>query len=175
MNDLEFTDTINPGGISTWTGDLSAYKNRGGKFITYHGRRDQVSCFANTISNKASYLSCPIEQLIASGNSKRRYDFVSATMGLNPSQMDTFYRLFLIPGMGHCSGGQGAFEIGQVGGSSFTNDPSGNLFAALIDWVENGREPNTVVGFNPTTGQERLHCRYPMRSVLNGTTFTCVS
>lgn len=40
--DVEFADTINPGGISTWNGDLSAFRARGGKVITYHGRRDQV-------------------------------------------------------------------------------------------------------------------------------------
>jgi hypothetical protein len=36
-------DTINPGGIATWNGDLSAFRDRGGKLVVWHGRRDPVS------------------------------------------------------------------------------------------------------------------------------------
>jgi feruloyl esterase len=39
---VAFWDSINPGGIATFDGDLSAFRNRGGKFLTYHGRRDPV-------------------------------------------------------------------------------------------------------------------------------------
>ena len=40
--DIEFADTINPGGISTWNVDLSAFHDRGGKIVAYHGRGDEV-------------------------------------------------------------------------------------------------------------------------------------
>ncbi|GLB45758.1 putative tannase and feruloyl esterase [Lyophyllum shimeji] len=43
LREIELADRIDPGGISTSSGDLSAFQKRGGKFITYHGRRDQVS------------------------------------------------------------------------------------------------------------------------------------
>ena len=43
MKDIELADRINPGGIATWNGDLSSFKDRGGKIITFHGRRDSVS------------------------------------------------------------------------------------------------------------------------------------
>jgi hypothetical protein len=36
-------DTINPGGIATWNGDLSAFRDRGGNLVVWHGRRDPVS------------------------------------------------------------------------------------------------------------------------------------
>jgi feruloyl esterase len=39
----------NPGGIATFDGDLSAFRDRGGKFLTYHGRRDSV-CLASTFA-----------------------------------------------------------------------------------------------------------------------------
>jgi len=42
FQDIEFADTINPGGISTWNGDFNSFRQRGGKIITYHGRQDQV-------------------------------------------------------------------------------------------------------------------------------------
>jgi feruloyl esterase len=40
--DIEFGDTINPGGVATWNGNVSAFEDRGGKIITFHGRSDQV-------------------------------------------------------------------------------------------------------------------------------------
>jgi feruloyl esterase len=36
-------DEINPGGVATFEGDLSAFRDRGGKFLTYHGRIDPAS------------------------------------------------------------------------------------------------------------------------------------
>lgn len=42
---LHMMDKINPGGISTFDGDLSAFREHGGKFLTYHGRMDPVCPF----------------------------------------------------------------------------------------------------------------------------------
>ncbi|KNZ71379.1 putative feruloyl esterase B [Termitomyces sp. J132] len=42
LNTIELGDRINPGDIQTFNGDLSTFKARGGKFLTYHGRRDEV-------------------------------------------------------------------------------------------------------------------------------------
>lgn len=42
LDDLAFANKIDPGKISTFNGDMSAFKARGGKFLTYHGRRDDV-------------------------------------------------------------------------------------------------------------------------------------
>lgn len=43
LSDIECASATNSGGIATWNGDLSSFRNRGGKFLTYHGRRDTVS------------------------------------------------------------------------------------------------------------------------------------
>ena len=43
LDDIYFSNKIDPGGISTFSGDFSAFRNRGGKFLTYHGSRDEVS------------------------------------------------------------------------------------------------------------------------------------
>ncbi|KAJ7249443.1 tannase and feruloyl esterase [Mycena rebaudengoi] len=151
LADIALFDKVNAGRISTFDGDLSAFRNRGGKFLTYHGRRDP---------------------LIASTNSKRMYDLISSTLKL--STLDDFYRLFLIPGMGHCSGGLGSPSFGQAGSStSAVNASTHNILLALVDWVEGGVAPRTIIGSGRNNTTTRTHCRYPMRSVLDGSVFVC--
>ncbi|KAJ6571629.1 tannase and feruloyl esterase [Mycena capillaripes] len=140
---------VNAGGIATFDGDLSGFRDRGGKFLTYHGRADD---------------------LIASGNSKRMYDLISRTLRM-PS-LDAFYRLFLVPGMEHCTQGPGAWAFGQRGGSGALNVSSHNLLLALVDWVEGGVAPDTITG-TAADGATRIHCRYPMRSVWDGSAYGC--
>lgn len=119
----------NPSGISTWKGDLSAFKNRGGKVLHYHGSADPI---------------------ITSENSPRYYDHVAITMGLPPSELDSFYRFFRIGGMSHCEGGVGAWEIGQTSAGALGTilDPQHNVLLRMIDWVEKGDSaaPETVTG-----------------------------
>ncbi|KIJ49733.1 hypothetical protein M422DRAFT_74475 [Sphaerobolus stellatus SS14] len=149
--DIEFSDALNPGGIAIWDGDFSTFKSRGGKLITYHGRRDE---------------------LIASGVSKRLYDNIATT--LSTSTLDDFYRLFLIPGMGHCVGGPGAWAFGQEGTySQAKNDSSHNMLLAVVEWVEEGRTPDNIVGTNFESNTTRIHCRYPQRSLWDGKSFIC--
>ena len=50
MKDILLSDTIDPGEISTYSGDLAAFRERGGKLISYHGRKDDVIIL--------SFLSC---------------------------------------------------------------------------------------------------------------------
>ncbi|KAF8510909.1 tannase and feruloyl esterase [Gautieria morchelliformis] len=125
--DIELANAINPGGITTFNGDLSAFMKRGGKFLTYHGRQDQ---------------------LISSDNSLRYYNHISSTLSL--PNLDDFYRLFLIPGMDHCSGGPGAWAFGQGGSASnVVNATSHNILLAMVDWVEKGEAPDEMIGSVP--------------------------
>ncbi|KAF7342770.1 Carboxylic ester hydrolase [Mycena sanguinolenta] len=154
LQDIALFNEVNPGGSATYDGNLSAFRDRGGKFLTYHGQRDP---------------------LISSTNSKRVYDLISHTLSL--PLLDDFYRLFLIPGMGHCFGGLGPTSFGQgiTTGTNAVNDSAHNILLALVDWVENGVAPATIIGSADGDGNltERTHCRYPMRSVFNGTAFVC--
>lgn len=87
--------------------------------------------------------------------------------------LDSFYRLFLIPGMNHCIGGPGSTSFGQSGmASNAVNDTDHNILLAMVDWVENGSAPPTIIGVS-SDGSQRTHCRYPMRSVFNGEEFVC--
>ncbi|KAJ7690845.1 tannase and feruloyl esterase [Mycena rosella] len=151
LQDIALLKEVNPGGIATFDGDLSAFRDRGGKFLTYHGQRDPF---------------------IPATNSKRVYDLISHTLSL--PLLDDFYRLFLIPGMGHCGSGLGPTSFGQgiAPGTNAVNDSAHNILLALVDWVEDCVAPATIIG-SDGNGMERTHCRYPMRSVFNGTVFVC--
>jgi tannase/feruloyl esterase len=59
------------------------------------------------------------------------YDMVVRTMGGRASTMD-FFRLFLVPGMNHCSAGDGAFAV--------------DYLTYLEAWVEHGQAPDVMIG-----------------------------
>ncbi|KAK7052665.1 carboxylic ester hydrolase [Favolaschia claudopus] len=149
VEDVLRMDAVNPGGVATFDGDLSAFRERGGKFLAYHGRRDP---------------------LISSTNSKRVYDLIANTLPPSPNTkipLDDFYRLFLIPGMGHCFGGIGPTSV--VPGTSLVNDAEHNILLAMVKWVEEGEAPDVIVGVGEGNGTsamtERSFCRYPMKGV----------
>ncbi|KAJ7641301.1 tannase and feruloyl esterase [Roridomyces roridus] len=140
--------------VATFSGDLSAFRGRGGKFLAFHGTADPI---------------------IPSGISKRYYDLVARTMGMPATSMDEFYRFFVVPGMDHCSGA--AFDgvhhhIGQVKSGANANESSSHVVLAMVDWVEGGVAPEEIVG-RDEVGTKRRHCRYPRRSVWDGE-FICV-
>jgi feruloyl esterase len=59
------------------------------------------------------------------------YETVERTMGGRPATED-FFRLFVVPGMKHCTGGDGAFAI--------------DYLSYLEAWVERGQAPGKMIG-----------------------------
>jgi feruloyl esterase len=155
LNGTDFDNAarINPGNIQTWKGDLSEAK-KNSKILHWHGGEDAI---------------------ISSANSPRYYDHVSETMGLTSDQLDEFYRFFTVSGTGHCGGGDGAHAIGQASDELSTYDPKENILMAIVDWVENGNAPQTIIGtkyVNDTKSLgvefQRAHCKYPKRNQYKG-------
>ncbi|KAJ5189497.1 Tannase/feruloyl esterase [Penicillium cf. griseofulvum] len=101
--------------------------------------------------------------LISSEDSKMYY-----------AHLDEFYRFFPISGMGHCSAGDGAYGIGQGIGTYDGTNPEDNVLMAMVQWVEEGKAPETVRGTKLSTGPgskaeyKRKHCRWPRRNVFKG-------
>ena len=63
------------------------------------------------------------------------------------NEIHSFYRLFFIPGMHHCSTGPGAWDIGQTYPlNPQKNDTSHNALLSLVDWVENEIVPDALIG-----------------------------
>jgi hypothetical protein len=130
--------------------DLKAFKARGGKLILYHGWNDPAITALNTLNY---------------------YDSVIKKMG--KKDVDSFVRLYMAPGVQHCSGGPGVDSFGAVGDLNFAA-PQHSLYAALEQWVEKGRAPSTIIG-SKFEGEDRMHpkmtrplCPYPQATKYKG-------
>ncbi|KAF2823693.1 tannase and feruloyl esterase [Ophiobolus disseminans] len=152
--DYDLSSRLNLFNIETWDGDLSAFKNKGGKLIHYHGVADGI---------------------IPSSNSPRYYEHVSQTMNLTSDKLDDFYRYFTVSGMAHCGGGPGASFIGNSRRNSASLKPEENVLIAAVRWLETGIAPDTITGTAYRNGTvssgvdyKRRHCRWPSRNVFSG-------
>lgn len=71
----------------------------------------------------------------------------------------SFARLFLMPGVNHCGGGPGTSQI--------------DAFSPLVNWVENGAAPASILGTAPAStpwpGRTRPLCPYPQYARYRGT------
>ncbi|MBN2466589.1 MAG: tannase/feruloyl esterase family alpha/beta hydrolase, partial [Deltaproteobacteria bacterium] len=139
----ETNDTYTESGMSFMTPPDLLMKQlhaKGGKLIVVHGTADAVFSAADTI-----------------------YWYEELSAHYKSHTLD-FVRLFLVPGMAHCSGGPSCDRF--------------ELFRALVDWVERGIEPDSVVAtVNPgnsevpsdwTSDRARPLCPYPATPIYNG-------
>jgi hypothetical protein len=86
--------------------DLSKFRARGGKLLMTYGWADQV-----------------LQPLMG----VNYYEQVTARVG--PKTTD-FFRLFMVPGMTHCAGGNGTDRFDSV--------------SAIVDWVEKDKAPDVL-------------------------------
>lgn len=136
------------GNINTDNPDLTRLRDSGARVISYHGLSDQ---------------------LIAPQGSINYFTRVAAAVG-GETAAQAFDRLFLIPGMGHCAGiGSAAGVAGPANTANSVPLPaSGQLFAALVDWVENGKAPSSLVLSSADGSVSRPICMYPNKAVYRG-------
>lgn len=142
--------------------DLSRFAAHGGKLILYHGWNDPAISPYSTV---------------------HYFESVETKMGAD--KVDTFARLYMIPGMEHCAGGPGATAFGQFGIESAAG-PKYGLFDSLQSWVEKGSPDATVIatkykaGNGGEPGFTRPLCAWPKVATYNGSgdpgaaaSFTC--
>ena len=118
--------------------DLSAFMGRGGKLIMYHGWNDQ---------------------LIAPENSIDYYSAVLYTMGV--AKTSDSIRLYMVPGMTHCSGGDGTFDF--------------DMLPILDQWVERGKAPESITAARRNPDRTRPLCPYPLNAMYKGSGSTDVA
>jgi feruloyl esterase len=128
--------------------NLKAFEAHGGKLIMYHGWSDP---------------------LIAPMNSVNYYNSVVAAIGKGLEGTQNFYRLFMVPGMGHCQGGPGPNSMDGL--------------TSLEQWREQGKPPDKIIASHQTKGvtdATRPLCPHPQVAIYKGSgdtndaaNFTC--
>jgi feruloyl esterase len=134
--------------------DLTAFNARGGKIIAYQGWTDDAVPPDGTI---------------------RYFKLVADRTG-GVDQVQSFFRLFAVPGMDHCGGGIGPNAVGgPYGLPAPVQDAAHDLTAAMARWVEQGEAPERIIATHyrdndPAKGiaAQRPLCVYPAAARFTG-------
>ncbi len=159
------TDAVNP--------DLSRFRAKGGKLIMFMGWNDPVGAAPEAINY--------FEEVVARSS--------AATPAGKLADTQQFLRLYMVPGMGHTAGGEGATNMSNATRNSEppVEDAAHDMGLALYDWVEKGVAPGALIATKFSEGSgpsgrvafQRPVCVYPQVPRYRGgdadkaTSFTC--
>ncbi len=130
---LAATPAAAAGDTAAWT-LLNAFSRRGGKLIFYHGVSDPWFSAKDTT----------------------RYYGKLVTDNGGSDAVAKWSRLFLVPGMGHCVGGESGLD-------------QFDLLGAVVNWVEKGEAPDSVIATGMAfPGRSRPLCAYPQHAEYKG-------
>jgi len=135
-SDMALADRIDDGVTKATDPNLREFFRRGGKLLQYHGWTDPS---------------------ISPLNSINYYDSVADFMG-GPANARGSYRLFMVPGMDHCGGGDGPNTFDSL--------------RAIEEWVEAGKAPDQIIASRireRKTERTRPLCPYPQVAKYKGT------
>jgi feruloyl esterase len=145
--DLPLAVKVDNNTVNAIDPNLTRFQSRGGKLLLFHGWSDPN---------------------VAPQASVRYYESVVKAMG-GPAKTSEWTRLFMVPGMGHCGGGEGPNTFDMV--------------TALEQWVEKGAAPERIIASRVVDGKvvrTRPLCPHPRVAVYNGsgstddaTNFSC--
>jgi feruloyl esterase len=162
------SEKLNPGNATPGDFDISPFYAKGGKLIQYHGMSDGT---------------------IPTGSSVYFYDHVLRAIEPQGIDLDDFYRLFLVPGMGHCAGTSpsmnapwyfaGADQPQVLGPDIYSvpgySDAQHDILLAIMAWVEDGTAPEKIIAtkyvnesVEAGVGRQRPMCVYPKQAFYNG-------
>ena len=146
-SDVQRANAVDGGTLSAMNADLRPFVAHGGKLLQYHGWTDQQ---------------------VMPENSIRYFEAVRAAVG---GAAENAHRLYLVPGMNHCGGGDGPSHF--------------DMLTTLETWREQGKPPGTIPAAHVTDGKvdrTRNLCPYPEVSRYAGkgsesdaASYTCAS
>lgn len=151
--DLVYADT-KVAAVNASSPDLNAFRSRGGKVIMYSGWADPIGP--------------PMDAM-------NYYERVEKASG-GRQKTESFFRLFIVPGMAHCGGGPGPNIFGCYGPPApasldIKTDPQHDVLSALVQWVEKGVAPDHIVAAqmdDDKIERTRPLCPYPKLARWNG-------
>jgi feruloyl esterase len=164
-HDIDKVDDQLAAALNATSTDLGDFRGHGGKLLMYHGWADPLIPSQSSINYFLALV----------GNEGQGAQPVAFGPG-NPAlrRTQSYARLFMVPGMFHCSGG-----------------PGPNTFDALtplVKWVEAGIAPETILATKfvadtpPAVQMTRPLCVFPKVAKYNGSgdtnnaaNFTCVT
>jgi feruloyl esterase len=158
--DVALADEKTASILNSYNPDLGSFRDRGGKLIQYHGWGDAA---------------------IAPRDSINFYEKVQAFLKRYPdprsagsTDIQAFYRLFMVPGLQHCTDGPGPTSFGNdefAALASTPDDADHDVLLALDRWVTQGVAPDKIIGSgalgaDPKSGSKgtpltRPLCAYP--------------
>jgi feruloyl esterase len=115
--------------------DLKAFRDRGGKFLAWHGASDVAAPPSSSLKWWRN-------------------------MGAATGDVNSFSQYYLVPGMGHCSGGPSTDRF--------------DMLTPVMNWVEQGVAPTEVIasasnpGFFNVASRSRPVCPYPKAAIYKG-------
>jgi feruloyl esterase len=133
--DVAIADKVDGGTINAINPNIQPFTKHGGKLLMYHGWADQ---------------------LVGPMTSVNYYTSVEKALG-GASKIADSVRLFMVPGMGHCGGGEGPNTF--------------DMMTALEQWVEHGQAPTRIIASHAANGvvdRTRPLCPYPQVATYNG-------
>lgn len=114
--------------------NLNTFSSHGGKLLFYHGLSDPWFSAKDTLDY---------------------YQRMTEANG-GPPEVREWSRVFLSPGMGHCSGGSATLD-------------NFDMLSAAVNWVENNEAPESVMATGRAfPGRSRPLCAYPEHAQYKG-------
>ena len=147
--DVKVADEKDAPIINSFNPDLRTFRDHGGKLIQYHGWGDPA---------------------ISPRDSINFYEKVTAFLTSSPdprtaeaNDVQGFYRLFMVPGMGHCVGGSGPTSFGNDATQPDNPvDADHDLLMALDRWVTKGVAPEKLIGSGKSGGSAPVRITRPL-------------
>jgi feruloyl esterase len=128
-NDMDQVDSLLAPLLNANNPDLGRFQEKGGKLVMYTGTCDAIVPFQDAL---------------------HYYERVVNVQG-DLDKTQSFFRYFIVPGMGHCGGGPGLNECGC-------------MMTALMNWVENGNAPDELIftGYKEGNPQKEIRMKRPV-------------